>query len=481
MDPAALDALPLFAPSGRLVPEMHVTDRWTGGYRGAVTVTNRGGRAADGWSLRLFLPEGWAVAESAGVRVIETGDGFRAEPDEPWARRIESGGSVTFGLTMARRASGTVLEASRAPESQTPEMLAAPTGAFAPRWMGFNFGSWWRDSFGSSGSFRALANLAATGANAVAIVPTRYVADLAASEIFENHQSEPDANVVAMMRAARDLGLAVVLKPHVDPADFSMRHRLQPADPDRFFASYEAMMVHYARLAQAEGAALFVIGTELVDLTEPRHEARWRALIAAVRAVYDGPLTYAANYGEELRVPFWDALDYIGVDMYAPLMTAADPSLDQVVAAWLEPPRHDFTDHVYGGRPLVEAMAALSARHDRPVLFTEIGYRSIDGAGTGEAMTCGDTGPADPEEQAAFYRGFARAMTTAGADWLAGVFFWDWSVEPALTGRPIPDAHGFSVAGKPAAVVFRDHLAPLARSSPASDERDRAGGEGGQP
>lgn len=476
MDPAALDALPLFAPSGRLVPEVRVMDHWAGGYQGAVTVTNHGDGVADGWTLRLFLPEGWTVAESAGVRVTDTGDGLRAEPDEPWARRIESGGSITFGLTMAHRASGALLEASRPPET-----LAASTGSFAPRWMGFNMGSWWRDSFGSSGSFRALANLAATGANAVAIVPTRYVADLAASEIFENHQSEPDANVVAMMRAARDLGLAVVLKPHVDPVDFSMRHRLQPADPDRFFASYEAMMVHYARMAQAEGAALFVIGTELVDLTEPRHEARWRALIAAVRAVYDGPLTYAANYGEDLRVPFWDALDYIGVDMYAPLMTTADPSVDQVVAAWLESPRHDFTDHVYGGRPLVEAMADLSTRHGRPVLFTEIGYRSIDGAGTGEAMTQDDSGPTDPEEQAMFYRGFARAMTTAGADWLAGVFFWDWSVEPAPAGRPVPDPHGFSVAGKPAAAVFRDHLAPLARSSPAGDETGRAVEGDGRP
>ena len=477
MDPAALDALPLFAPSGRLVPEVRVTEHWAGGYQGAVTVTNHGDGVADGWTLRLFLPDGWTVAESAGVRVTDTGDGLRAEPDEPWARRIEAGGSITFGLTVARRPSDTMLAAST--PSRAP--VAGPLGAFAPRWLGFNMGSWWRDSFGSREAFRALADLAASGANVVAIVPTRYVADLTATEIFETRQSEPDANVIAMMRAARDLGLAVVLKPHVDSVDFAMRHRLRPRDPDRFFANYEAMMVHYARMAQAEGAALFVVGTELVDLTELQHETHWRALIAAVRAVYDGPLTYAANYGEELRVPFWDALDYIGVDMYAPLMTVADPSVNQVVAAWLDPPRHDFTDHLYGGRPLVTAMADLSARHGRPILFTEIGYRSIDGAGTGEAMTQDDSGPTDPAEQAVFYEGFARAMTAAGADWLAGVLFWDWSVEPASPGRPPPDAHGFSVAGKPAAEVFRDHLAPLTRSSSAGEAVGRTRGEGGDP
>ncbi|MBB4264887.1 glycoside hydrolase family 113 [Roseospira visakhapatnamensis] len=476
MDPAALDALPLFAPASDLVPEVRLTETWDGGYQGSVTVTNHGDGAAEGWTLTLFLPEGWTVTDSTGVRVVEVGAGLRAEPSAPWARRIPAGASVTFGLTVTHGLAS-VPGPPQPPPSVAPDVGAAPVsmpapvagaaaGAFTPRWMGFNIGSWWRDSFGSADAVQSLSNLAATGANVVAIVPTRYVADLTASDIFETHQSEPDANVVAMMRVARDLGLAVVLKPHVDPVDFALRHRLRPADPDRFFAQYQAMMVHYARMAQAENADLFVVGTELVDLTAPRHEAAWRALIAAVRAVYDGPLTYAANYGEEMRVPFWDALDYIGVDMYAPLMTEADPTVEQVVAAWLEPPRHDFTADLYDGQPLVEAMARLSARHERPILFTEIGFRSIDGAGTGEAMTHPDSGPVDTAEQAVFYEGFAQAMRAAGAGWLAGVLFWDWSVQPAVPGRPVPDAHGFSVAGKPAATVFRDRLAPLARSSP---------------
>jgi len=463
MDPAALDALPLFAPAGQLMPEVHVVTRWDGGYQGTVTVTNLGQRDADGWTLRLYLPDGWTITDSPGVRVVDTGAGLRADPGTPDLRHIDAGGQVVFDLTVSREA------------ATRPAPAAVVGGGFAPRWMGFNLASWWHDTFGSRDGILSLANLAATGANMVAIVPTRFLEDQQASEIFETEHSEPDANVIAMIRAARDLGLQVALKPHLDPVGFTSRQRIQPSDPDRFFANFQAMMVHYARMAQAEGAALFVVGTELVDLTQPQHEQRWRRLIAAVRAVYDGPMTYAANYGEELTVPFWDALDYIGVDMYAPLMTDnLDPTVDDVVTAWLTPPRQSFTRSIYGDHSLVEALADLSVRYDRPILFTEIGFRSVDGAGTSEAILHPETKPVDEAEQAVFYEGFARAMIQARADWLAGVLFWDWSVEPAVAGQPAPDPRGHSVAGKPAEAVFRKDLAPLTRAQTRPGPRTEA-------
>ena len=60
-------------------------------------------------------------------------------------------------------------------------------------------------------------------------------------------------------------------------------------------------------MAEEEKVDIFCIGTELEKFIEHR-PAYWRELIAEVRKVYKGKLTYAANWDEYKRVPFWDAL-----------------------------------------------------------------------------------------------------------------------------------------------------------------------------
>ena len=64
-------------------------------------------------------------------------------------------------------------------------------------------------------------------------------------------------------------------------------------------------------------ADAFVVGTELDRILN--HEAEWRTLIAEVRSIMKVPLTYAANWTDYKRVPFWDALDVIGIQAYFPV------------------------------------------------------------------------------------------------------------------------------------------------------------------
>ena len=72
-----------------------------------------------------------------------------------------------------------------------------------------------------------------------------------------------------------------------------------------------------ARIAAEEGAEMLSIGTELEKTTQ---RPEWRDIIAAVRPVFPGLLTYAAHNVEEAEaVPFWGRLDLIGVTLYPPL------------------------------------------------------------------------------------------------------------------------------------------------------------------
>ena len=67
-----------------------------------------------------------------------------------------------------------------------------------------------------------------------------------------------------------------------------------PKNGDRFFSDYETWIVQMATLAESERAEIFCVGLEF---TYPqKYEERWRKIIAAVRAVYHGKVTYGANW-----------------------------------------------------------------------------------------------------------------------------------------------------------------------------------------
>src|SRR5207247_971028 len=106
-----------------------------------------------------------------------------------------------------------------------------------------------------------------------------------------------------------------------------------------YLGSYRRFVAHNAVMAEAAGAALYCVGTELVG-TEGR-EREWRETIAAVRLATGSPLLYASNWAAGApRVPFWDALDAIGVDFYDALsrdLEASDAALEAGVAAAAAP------------------------------------------------------------------------------------------------------------------------------------------------
>src|SRR5258707_524913 len=111
----------------------------------------------------------------------------------------------------------------------------------------------------------------------------------------------------------------------------------------------------------------FCVGVELKGATTWEQEKNWRNLIKDVRAIYKGPLPYAANWDEYENVAFWDVLDYVGIDAYFPLTDHYNASKEQLVEAW-------------------EARAnslegwLKKTGLKQPILFTELGYPSVDGA-----------------------------------------------------------------------------------------------------
>jgi hypothetical protein len=309
---------------------------------------------------------------------------------------------------------------------------------------GMTFASWWAGEYASPEAGASLANLAATGADWVAIIVTGYQDTHTSTGPIRRKQprTPADADLIHAIARAHELGLRVLLKPHVDLDDDPGHWRgrigdgfTSEAEWQAWFSAYRGFIEHYARLAQDQGVALFSVGTELLGTSH--REDDWREVVRGVRRLFDGPLTYAANHGgEEVGIAWWDAVDYIGVDAYYPLSDSPDPSLEELRAAWV--------DEGY-----VETLAGLARTFGRRVLLTELGYRSATGAAE-EPWVYETARPADPDLQARAYQAALEVLW--GRPWLAGIYWWYWDTDPTAGG---PGDTGYTPFAKPAQQVLR--------------------------
>jgi hypothetical protein len=417
--------------------------------------------------------------------------GTAREPERPAAgdalalAAVRREGPVAFEAVLALAAIGggsprgraALAEAAR--RSPVPEVRAAAAwasggspGGDSPLAPGFRRGvSWWNEDgpAAQAASFRRLATLGVTWVSVHTWDPLQRGLDgpvIAPPRPDERHFGFRDLGSV--VRDAHAAGLRVMVKPHLEmrpayePSEEERRifrsgdekarqdlfRRLEPrfaasehlehnrvemrseADWTTWFASYREYLMPYVREAQSAGADAFCVGREL-DTTVRRREGDWRALIAAVRREFRGPLTYSANFDTWEGLRFWDALDFIGVSAYFPLAPGGDPAPSEIDAGW------------------DRALAPLEAAHrrwGRPVLLTEAGFPSV--AGAARAPWREERTPADVWLQARCYDATLRALSRR--PWIEGAFFWLWE----RTSRPAFQDPSHAIVDKPASFTM---------------------------
>jgi hypothetical protein len=237
---------------------------------------------------------------------------------------------------------------------------------------GFNFaheGYSVYNGYGSRLASQSLEKLRNIHANAVAIVPYSYMRDPNQPSFIrfsERAGSENDESVIHSHYEAQKRGLFTVLKPQIWigrdswPGDVAMTSE---EDWKLFFENYHRWMRHYALLAEIHGFDMLCVGVEFAKATTQR-EQDWRDLIRKLRGIYSGPMTYAANWGEEFEnLQFWDELDYIGLDCYYPLSQKEQPA------------KAELTQHFNRVLDLIEETCHT---YNKPMIFTEIGFRSVE-------------------------------------------------------------------------------------------------------
>ena len=349
----------------------------------------------------------------------------------------------------------------------------APGGAAGPRPAarlapGFCRGvNWWHEETGDDAGAASFGKLAALGVDWVSI----HTWDPLQRDAFSPAWAEPRrpfavTHLEKLVENAHAAGMKVMVKPHLEmrgyePTEEERRILRGPdeaarkalidrvrkswesrprswhndiemrteADWRQWFSQYDAYILSYARQAAEAGADAFCVGRE-TDKAAIAREADWRRLIARVREVFKGPLTYSANFDSYGRIAFWDALDVIGVSAYFPLGEDA-PSTESLAAAWDE---------------IMAPLESLARRTNRRVVFTEIGYPAVPSAA--RRPWDDPPGPADVWLQARLYEAALQAVSKR--PFMAGTFFWLWE---GVAQPPFRDA-SFSIQDKPASFVM---------------------------
>ncbi|WP_296341661.1 glycoside hydrolase TIM-barrel-like domain-containing protein [Winogradskyella sp.] len=286
--------------------------------------------------------------------------------------------------------------------------------------------------------------LVAVNANYAAVMPFGFIKNLEHPEIIHNTDrqwfGETREGAKQYIEELRKAKIKVMIKPQiwVWRGEFTGEIMMQSEETwKELEVSYTNFIMEYAELAEEVNAEIFCIGTELELFVKYRSQY-WSELIKNIRNTYKGKLTYAANWNEFRKTPFWNKLDYIGIDAYFPLSDKKTPTVVDCIKGWQ---KHK------------SIIQALSKANKKPVLFAEFGYRSVDY--TGKQPWSYDRSMKNVNLQAQVNATQALFDEFWKEDWFAGGFVWKWFIKHDKVGGR--DNHMFTPQNKPVESVITNH------------------------
>jgi hypothetical protein len=272
------------------------------------------------------------------------------------------------------------------------------------------------------------------GVDHVLLVVSWYQHDIHATQIdprkYDGNDimTLPDEKLKEVIDQAHSLDLKVLLFPILRLEirnDKDWRGVIDPSNKEAWWKSYEKFVLHYAQISATQQVDLFSVGSEL--LSREKETEHWEKLIHKVREIYSGELIYSANWDHYESPKFWNSLDYIGITAYHEISKTKTPTLDELKKKWREIKK--------------DLLTWKKNYPDKKLIFTEIGYPSIDGASM-YPWNYFLEGEVDLEEQALCYQAFVETWQKSKE--LAGVYFWVW------WGEGGPKDNSYTPRGKPA-------------------------------
>lgn len=272
-----------------------------------------------------------------------------------------------------------------------------------------------------------------TKANMVVFAPGAVQKTAHTEEIdYTSEKTFSDDELIHMIRYAKGKGLKVALKPTVNCLDGTWRAYVSFFDHEvccepkwrKWFEEYTRFQVHYAQIAEKENCDFFIAGCEMV-MSEHR-ENEWRKVIAAIREVYSGMVSYNTDKYQEEHVVWWDCVDYISSSGYYPEC---------------------------GWEQELDRIEQVVKKYNKPFFFAEAGCMSRKGSK--EIPNDWELqGELRLEEQTEWYRKMFEACDKRA--WMKGFALWEWA--PYLPGKRRAETDDtYQICKKPVQNVICDY------------------------
>lgn len=264
--------------------------------------------------------------------------------------------------------------------------------------------------------------LKAIGTDWIAVIPFAFTPAGETSVSFNRGRQwwgERHEGIVTTIRLAKEDNIKVMLKPQVWMRGNWVGDMTFDKEEDwkEWETEYSKYILTFAAIADSMGVEAFCVGTEF-KLAAQKREKYWRGLIKDVKKIYSGRLTYASNWDAYELIPFWDALDFVGVDAYFPLIDKKTPTVNDLKKAW---------------NPTLKKLKKFHQKTGKPIVFTEYGYMSIDGCAykNWELEDIRTEVPVNQLAQANAIEGVFESFWNE--EWWGGGFLWKWY--PNYTGE----------------------------------------------
>ncbi|MDD4319798.1 MAG: hypothetical protein PHW10_05760 [Candidatus Peribacteraceae bacterium] len=327
---------------------------------------------------------------------------------------------------------------------------------------GASVGSAWDGDFATESFRQSLRDMREAHANFVTLVIPYEQTNIHTTDIRKRGYAPTDEALASAIDFAHSIGLQVNLMPHLDPADDTWRIYINPGNRDEWFKNYEdVVLLPLARMAQEHGVEMLTLGVELGAMTmassNGSNDWHWRETIKKVRNAYTGILTYSAQHddpNEKADIGWWDAVDYIGISAYHTSgLGWGSKSVEELRDEWK--------------RWYDSALRPLVTRFGKPIIFPEIGFKSVPNAHVQPAAWWWGGGY-DPQEQARNYEAVFQAF--ADNPDFKGIHWWGWKSDPNAGGEGNED---YTPQGKPAEEVMRRYFG-MGEQAETPQEQDSA-------
>lgn len=296
------------------------------------------------------------------------------------------------------------------------------------------------DPNGTAAYERSVKRLRQMGCHWINFVVNARQHDVKSSHLaMDRRYSLKPKDIVRVLDYAHRLGIRTMLMPIVllnHATGDEWRGVIHPPNWNVWFADYRRYIRRCARWSARCHVQIFSVGSEL--LSTERYRSRWRRVIRTVRKVYNGKLTYSANWDHYLNVRIWPWLNYIGMNSYYDLANDPHTPVDGIRRSW---------------RSIKSRILAFARYMHKPVLLTEIGWDNLQNT-LAKPWDYVGTGKINPAVQQRAFAAFIDEWRHIPRNLFAGAMIWQWQ-----PGAKPTDYGTYSLQGEPALPLVANWIA----------------------